>query len=134
MATGERPRPARILIVATGVDVDRIARALRRAGHVVFVAAAEAEAVETLAVTPVAVVVVDGIDAGARARVLRCAELRGAWSVYLVTPNAAPLSADERSRLIAAVSLDADDARITTTIGTVLAARGARRTATGGSS
>lgn len=134
MATGERPRPARILIVATGIDVDRIARALRRAGHVVLVAAAEAAALETLALSPIAVMLVDGIDGGARARILRCAERRGAWSVYLVTANAAPLSADERSRLIAAVPHDADDARITTTIATVLAARGARRIASRGPS
>lgn len=129
MATGERPRPARLLIVATGIDVDRIARALRRAGHVVLVAAAEGNALEALAIGPIAVVLVDGIDSDARTRILRCAEHRGAWSVYLVTPNAAPLTADERSCFIAAIPHGADDARVQTTIANVLAARVARRAA-----
>lgn len=125
--SGAQRRPARILLSAAGLAVERVLTVLRAEGYIV-------EAVPDVTAVlsrlergpPVDVLVANGTDALERARVLAAARARNTWCVYLRSQPGSELPPVQRAQLIAAIPLEADDSQIAKTIRTVVQARRAR--------
>lgn len=127
--SGEQTRPPRVLVAAGRRDVDVLRRVLRAEGYIVEVLLDdEAVAARLQREPPVDIVAIDdGLAVLARARVLAAARERDVWCLYLESKDAsAPLRADERAALVAAVPMDAGDAQIRRALRTVIAARRSR--------
>jgi hypothetical protein len=130
--SGKQPRPARILMVASGPDAERILSLLVSEGHLVEATRDAGAAVKRLAAgTPVEMALVGGLSDLDRVRVLAAARTAGVWCAYLRTPGTETVfSSDERSHLIATIDSNAPDARIASTIRTLVRAL-RERSATG---
>lgn len=74
------------------------------------------------------VLFIDGIDDLERERVLAIARARGAWSIHLRSDPSLRLPAMYRQQFLAALPLDADEAKIARMLAAVLAARRSRPT------
>lgn len=123
--SGAQQRPARVLVFAPGLTLDRVLNVLRRHAYIVEVAEDVPALVYRLEKPPtVDVLIVNGTDEMERARVLVAAREHNTWCLHLRSgTDPSELPSVQRDALLAALPLDADDARIASTIGLVIAAR-----------
>ncbi len=131
-SSGNRIRPARVLLVSGGCGANRLARILRAEGYIVEIARDGAAVVERFVrPPPVDVIAIDGVADSQRTRALSAARESNVWCVYVGSRGAtAQLHADERAAFVAALDMDADDAQIAGALRLVIAAR-RRRAADG---
>lgn len=125
LESGTRPRPARILVVAAGPDVDRILTLLIAEGHLVEATANAGAATMRLRTSPVLdLALIGGVTDEQRALVVETARTADVWCAYLHTTSCeTELSQEERADFLATIDCRALDARIVSTITSLVRAR-----------
>jgi hypothetical protein len=123
--SGTRPRPARILVVASGAHADRVIALLLVEGHAIEATDSAIAATKRLAAQPpIELALIDGVPDLDRVLVIEAARLVDVWCAYLrMSPAEPELSPEERSDFVATIDCSAPDARIASAISSLVRAQ-----------